>query len=199
MDSATGANNSGATRWREIIALNCYTRARVTLLHQWYNHCSRLYPMQNGGTTQTGMAGNNIRFDCPHCSAPLVFDATSAVKSLDCNRCKKSVRIPRTLPPVATAQTTTPPPTGRPSTPPTRLPPIAAATTVPPRSSNLENDAVAELKRQLKENQSQRTEVTGHINQLNIQLHRWQLRLNTLNERQKELESRIAAGKGSSS
>lgn len=155
--------------------------------------------MQNGGASGTGTAGNNIRFDCPHCSASLVFDITSPVKSLDCNRCKKSVRVPRTLPPVATAQTTTPPPTGQPSaTQPTRLPPIAAATTALPASAGLNQDPTAELKRQLKENQSQRTEVTGHINQLNIQLHRWQLRLNTLHERQKELESRIAAGKQSS-
>jgi hypothetical protein len=48
---------------------------------------------------------------------------------------------------------------------------------------------VAELRRQLKENESQRTEVTGYINQLSIQLHRWQLRLQTLEERRKQLES----------
>ena len=44
------------------------------------------------------------------------------------------------------------------------------------------------LQRQLKENESQRTEVTGYINQLSIQLHRWQLRLQTLNERKTEFE-----------
>ena len=40
----------------------------------------------------------------------------------------------------------------------------------------------------MKENESQRTEITSYINQLSIQLHRWQLRLQTLNERKKELE-----------
>ena len=50
---------------------------------------------------------------------------------------------------------------------------------------------VAELRRQLKENESQRTEITGYINQLNIQLHRWQLRLQTLNQRKKELEKEL--------
>jgi hypothetical protein len=45
------------------------------------------------------------------------------------------------------------------------------------------------LRRQLKENESQRTEVTGYINQLSIQLHRWQLRLQTLEERRKQLEN----------
>jgi len=42
-----------------------------------------------------------------------------------------------------------------------------------------------------KENESQRTEIPGYINQLSIQLHRWQLRLQTLNERKKELAAEI--------
>jgi hypothetical protein len=52
---------------------------------------------------------------------------------------------------------------------------------------------VAELRRQLRENESQRTEVTGYINQLNIQLHRWQLRLQTLNERKQQLDSELTS------
>ena len=54
---------------------------------------------------------------------------------------------------------------------------------------------VEDIKRQLKENESQRTEITGYINQLSIQLHRWQLRLQTLNERQKELDSELRSAK----
>ena len=50
---------------------------------------------------------------------------------------------------------------------------------------------LADLQRCLKENESQRTEVIGQINQLTIQLHRWQLRLQTLEERRRELESEI--------
>src|SRR5690242_2979933 len=45
-----------------------------------------------------------------------------------------------------------------------------------------------EIRGKLKENESQRAEVTGHINQLTIQLHRWQLRLQTLDERKAQLE-----------
>jgi len=59
-------------------------------------------------------------------------------------------------------------------------------------------DAVAQLQqiqRKLSENESQRTEVTGYINQLSIQLHRWQLRLQTLNERKQQLEREIGAHK----
>ena len=51
----------------------------------------------------------------------------------------------------------------------------------------------AELQRRLKENESQRTEISGYIKQLSIQLHRWQLRLQTLNERNKELTADIDA------
>jgi transcription elongation factor Elf1 len=69
-------------------------------------------------------------------------------------------------------------------------------TTVP--NPSLESAAansikISDLQHQLKENQSQRTEITGYINQLGIQLHRWQLRLQTLNERQKKLEAELAA------
>ena len=52
---------------------------------------------------------------------------------------------------------------------------------------------LADLQRQFKENESQRTEITGYINQLSIQLHRWQLRLQTLNERRQELEKDLRA------
>src|SRR3981189_2089800 len=55
---------------------------------------------------------------------------------------------------------------------------------------------VADLRRQLKENESQRTEITGYINQLSIQLHRWQLRLQTLKERQEKLQNDLAAIRG---
>ena len=50
-----------------------------------------------------------------------------------------------------------------------------------------------ELRGKLKENESQRAEVTGHINQLTIQLHRWQLRLQTLNERKAQLEKELGS------
>ena len=54
---------------------------------------------------------------------------------------------------------------------------------------------VSDLQHQLKENESQRTEITSYINQLSIQLHRWQLRLQSLNERQQKLEAELAAAK----
>jgi TolA-binding protein len=60
-----------------------------------------------------------------------------------------------------------------------------------------ENSArISDLQHQLKENESQRTEITGYINQLSIQLHRWQLRLQTLKERQQKLEAELAVISG---
>ncbi len=52
---------------------------------------------------------------------------------------------------------------------------------------------ISDLQHKLKENESQRTEITGYINQLSIQLHRWQLRLQTLKERQQKLQTERAA------
>jgi chromosome segregation ATPase len=50
---------------------------------------------------------------------------------------------------------------------------------------------LTDLQRKLNENESQRTEVTSYINQLSIQVHRWKLRLQTLNERKTELEAEL--------
>ena len=50
---------------------------------------------------------------------------------------------------------------------------------------------ISDLQHQLKENESQRTEITSYINQLSIQLHRWQLRLQSLNERQQKLQTEL--------
>ena len=58
-------------------------------------------------------------------------------------------------------------------------------------STTAANDQMSEVQRQLKENESQRTEITSYINQLSIQLHRWQLRLQTLNERRQQLENEM--------
>lgn len=66
-------------------------------------------------------------------------------------------------------------------------------TTVPSSSRPAISSAkLVELQRHLKENESQRTEINGYINQLSIQLHRWQLRLQTLNERNKQLADEMA-------
>lgn len=62
-------------------------------------------------------------------------------------------------------------------------------------ASEKEQGKIADFKRQMKENESQRTEINSYINQLSIQLHRWQLRLQTLNERKEQLEKEMRGGK----
>ena len=72
---------------------------------------------------------------------------------------------------------------------PTRVPKQSA----PLVEVNADNAVrISDLQHQLKENASQRTEITGYINQLSIQLHRWQLRLKELNERKAKLEAELS-------
>ncbi len=56
---------------------------------------------------------------------------------------------------------------------------------------------ISDLQHQLKENESQRVEITGYANQLSIQLHRWQLRLQALQERREKLQTKLAEIAGS--
>lgn len=106
----------------------------------------------------------DILFKCEHCGIPLVVDGTAAGMTLICERCGKPTNVPRSGAPGSAPQ------------------------------SPMPSEAVklAELQRHLKENESQRTEINGYINQLSIQLHRWQLRLQTLNERNKQLADEMA-------
>jgi hypothetical protein len=68
---------------------------------------------------------------------------------------------------------------------------VQNASTTP--STSASHVRLQHIQRCLAENESQRIEVTGYINQLSIQLHRWQLRLRTLDERKAELEKELAA------
>ena len=114
--------------------------------------------------TVTGLTDSNDRkadifFKCEHCGVPLVVDGTAAGMTLQCQQCGKPAKVPVSNTVNATPQSP-----------------------LPSASAKL-----VELQRHLKENESQRTEINGYINQLSIQLHRWQLRLRTLNERNKQL------------
>ena len=116
--------------------------------------------MESSDSVAVVSPAKDITFACSHCTSPLVVDAAAAGMTLPCQKCGKPTVVPA-------------------------IPAIGA----PRGGANEPNNRVAELRRQLKENESQRTEVTGYINQLSIQLHRWQLRLQTLEERRKQLEN----------
>jgi hypothetical protein len=105
----------------------------------------------------------DLFFKCDHCGIPLVVESKAAGLTLKCQRCGQPTTVPRSSP---------------------ADDPACGPAVVPA-------ERVAELERHLKENESQRTEINGYINQLGIQLHRWQLRLQTLNERNKELTGEI--------
>ena len=107
--------------------------------------------------------GDDVLFACERCGTPLVVDGAAAGLTLSCQRCG--------------GPTTVPHPSAE------QKPEASAAQTVEER--------LAELRRHLKENESQRTEVNSNINQLNIQLHRWQIRIQTLDARQKELTDAV--------
>ena len=109
----------------------------------------------------------DILFKCDHCGIPLMVDGTAAGMTLKCQRCGQPTNVPRSAA-------------------------IGGAAQLPMPSEA----KITELQRHLKENESQRTEINGYINQLSIQLHRWQLRLQTLNERNKQLADEMAGLEG---
>jgi transcription elongation factor Elf1 len=111
----------------------------------------------------------DILFRCTYCATSLVVDRAAAGLTLKCQRCGQPTTVP------------------------------APAGTNPPTASSKPQEVTADVQRRMKENESQRTEITSYINQLSIQLHRWQLRLQTLNERQKQLQSEMASLRESAS
>ncbi|MBA3961358.1 MAG: hypothetical protein H0X40_05585 [Chthoniobacterales bacterium] len=111
---------------------------------------------------------SDLFFQCEHCGTSLVVDRVAAGMALACQSCGADVTVPQAKEDLAIASGVSPSSTERKS----------------------------ELQRHLKENESQRTEITGYINQLTIQLHRWQLRLQTLTERRTELSAELASLSG---
>lgn len=121
--------------------------------------------MQNAaGPTESKNGSADILFKCEHCHIALVVEKSAAGLTLNCQRCGKPTTVPHSSVTSFGAQSPAP---------------SAAA-------------KLSELQHHLKENASQRTEINGYINQLSIQLHRWQLRLQTLNERNQQLADEMA-------
>jgi len=126
--------------------------------------------MQTNSTEPSQSSANtahDIVFQCPHCHATLKLDRATAGTTLKCESCQQLIRVPRSR----------------------------SAEKASDQAEPANPKQPADLEGCLKENESQRTEVTGYINQLNIQLHRWQLRLQMLNERKQQLEAELASRK----
>jgi hypothetical protein len=126
--------------------------------------------MQTNSTEPSESSANtapDIVFQCPHCRTTLKLDRATAGTTLKCESCQQLIRVPRSR----------------------------SAKKVSDQEEPVNLEQPADLEHCLKENESQRTEITGYINQLNIQLHRWQLRLQTLNERKQQLEAELVSRK----
>ena len=126
--------------------------------------------MQTNSTEPSESSANtahDIVFQCPHCRTTLKLDQATAGTTLKCESCQQLIRVPRSR----------------------------SAKKVSDQAEPINPEQPANLEGCLKENESQRTEITGYINQLNIQLHRWQLRLQTLNERKQQLEAELVSRK----
>lgn len=121
-------------------------------------------PSASGLESQPPKPKRDLFFKCERCGIPLVVDAAAAGMTLACQRCGE----------------------------PTRVPASDAAHVTAVEPADPASERAAELQRCLRENESQRTEINGYVNQLNIQLHRWQLRLQTLNDRNHELRAELA-------
>ncbi len=106
--------------------------------------------------------GDDIVFNCPKCGSALVVNAAASGMLVDCQKCNQSITVPD-----------------------------ASLSSKDKASAGEVNVHLATLQRRLKENESQRTEIVSYINQHSIQLHRWQLRLQTLEERKTELTNEI--------
>lgn len=65
-----------------------------------------------------------------------------------------------------------------------------------PRDPSVVQGELASLESQLRENVTQITELRGHVSRLNMELHRHQLRMKTLSDRQTELQTSIASAQG---
>lgn len=120
--------------------------------------------MHASSPVQTPTDGKgDVFFPCERCGTPLVVDSAAVGLTLNCQRCGGPTTVPH---------------------------PSAAKSPGGSAAGSIE-ERLAELRRHLKENESQRTEINGYINQLSIQLHRWQIRIQTLDERNRELTDEV--------
>jgi hypothetical protein len=133
----------------------------------------------------------DIVFECPHCKGELVVDLDGAGLALACVHCGQTVTVPEYHGPslhfleAATSKLTEA---------------LRNARKGSPRKFDFSNRSTGELvlrrtelERQVQEIQAQSAELRGQVNHALIQLHRYQLKLEMLNESQAELETEVKA------
>jgi hypothetical protein len=133
----------------------------------------------------------DIVFDCPHCGGELVVDMDGAGMEVNCALCGGGLTVPEYYGPslqflqVATAKLAKA---------------VQGARNAAPKKFHFDGRPREELKRRqnelqraILESQAQTTEVKGHIHHATIQLHRYQLKLEVIQERQSELKTELNA------
>ena len=133
----------------------------------------------------------DIVFECPHCGGELAVDMDGAGMEVNCAHCGTKLVVPEYHGPslqflqAATSKLAKA---------------IQAARNATPKKYQFEGLTSDELKRRqnelqlvLREIQTQVNEVKGHIHHATIQLHRYQLRLEVIQERQSELKAELDA------
>lgn len=133
----------------------------------------------------------DVVFECPHCQGELVADKDGAGLTVNCSLCGQSVTVPDYHgPSLQFLQAVTEKLSEA----------LQSARKGTPRSFDYAGwpreeleDRNREVQRQLRETQNQASEVRAHINHTRIQLHRYQLKLEMLHERQTELKAELDA------
>ncbi len=137
----------------------------------------------------------DIVFDCPKCGGELVVDKDGEGMQLNCVHCGAPVLVPKHEPRSAgSAHVVAATPTPGQVTNPAPTPTTKKLTFDFSKLSFEDAQArLGVLRLQLKENDSQRVETRGHVNRTMLQLHRHQMQLERLVNRQSEIEQEIAA------
>ncbi len=149
----------------------------------------------NSPSNEVVVTDRDIVFDCPSCGGELVVDRDGEGMDLACVHCGASVLVPKftdskTAGGLGVTVMMTSSQSGQ------RQPKPSAEVLSFDFSSTSKDDAdrrLGDLRLQLKENDSQRTEARGHLNRTMLQAHRYQLQLQKLVDRQSAIEQEIAA------
>ncbi len=139
----------------------------------------------------------DIVFNCPHCQGELVVDRQGGGMTFNCPHCGGRVTVPPYSPPSAGgAKSGEGEPTPAPHA--MRLPGrkvVDLHFDFSGQSKEQLQKRIDELKFQLKENQSQTTEMRGHLNRAVIEMNRLQLKLQKLQDRGTGVEQELTAAK----
>ena len=155
------------------------------------------------------ITAHDIVFTCSNCEGELVVDREGAGLECLCPHCGAPLVIPEYSPVVPPKPAAAPPaPAGQasvPAPPPALVvAPLVAPAAAPSQERHFDfagmsaeqiGKRLEDLKHQLKENMSQDVEMRGHVNRATIELHRLQLRLKKLHDRQADIEAEIIAAK----